>query len=76
MPTYFRYTIPGRHTPQAALSAMGPAGSHGLIVRIDTGANETHVFVAAEAPPAAHQMPPAGVPAGMVVPEAEVLRLP
>jgi hypothetical protein len=53
---------------------LGPAASHGLIVRVDTTANETHIFIAADAPPAAAHAPPAGIRAAVVVREAEVLR--
>jgi hypothetical protein len=74
MPTYYRYTIPGRQEPEAALRMLGPAASHGLIVRVDTSANETHIVIAADAPPGPAHAPPAGVRAAVVVREAEVLR--
>jgi hypothetical protein len=74
MPTYYRYTIPGHQEPEAARTMLGPAASHGLIVRVDTTANETHIFIAADAPPAAAHAPPAGIRAAVVVREAEVLR--
>jgi hypothetical protein len=74
MPTYYRYTIPSHQEPEAARRMLGPAASHGLIVRVDTTANETHIFIAADAPPGPAHAPPAGVRAAGVVPEAEVLR--
>ena len=75
MPIYYRYTIQGHHAPDRAQAMLGPAASHGLVVRVDTTANETHVIIAADAPPGAAHAPPAGVRAGGVVPEAEVLRV-
>ena len=76
MPTYYRYTLQGHHAPDAAQAMLGPAASHGLVVRIDMTANETHVIIAADAPPDPAHAPPAGVRAAGVVPEAEVLRVP
>jgi hypothetical protein len=58
MPTYYRYTIQGHHAPDAALAKLGPAASHGLVVRVDTAANETHVIIAADAPPGPAHAPP------------------
>ena len=75
MPTYYRYTIQGHHAPDAAHAMLGHAASHGLVVRVDTTANETHVIIAADAPPGPAHAPPAGVRAAGVVPEAEVLRV-
>jgi len=74
MPTYYRYTIPGHREPEAARVMLGPAASHGLIVRVDATANETHIVIAADAPPNQAHALPAGVGAPVVVPEAEVLR--
>jgi hypothetical protein len=53
---------------------LGPAASHGLIVRVDITANETHIFIAADAAPRQAHAPPAGIGAPVVVQEAEVLR--
>jgi hypothetical protein len=74
MPNYYRYTIPGHHAADAAQAMLGPAASTGLVVRVDTTANETHVIIAADAPPSTAQAAPAGVRAAGIVPEAEVLR--
>jgi hypothetical protein len=75
MPNYYRYTIQGHHTADAALAMLGPTASSGLIVRVDATANETHVIIAADAPPGSAHAPHAGVRAAGVVPEAEVLRV-
>ena len=75
MPTYYRYTIQGRHTAASAHAALGPAASHGVVVRIDTQANQTHVTIAADTPPGPQHKPPAGVQAAVIVPESEVLRI-
>ena len=75
MPNYYRYTIQGQHAPDAAHGMLGPAASHGLVVRVDTTANETHVIIASEVPPGPAQAPPAGVRVTGPVPEAEVLRV-
>jgi hypothetical protein len=74
MQTYYRYTVPGHQEPEAARTMLGPAASHGLIVRVDTTANQTHIFVAADAPPSRMHAAPAGIGAPVVVSEAEVLR--
>jgi hypothetical protein len=74
MPSYYRYTIQGRHAPDAAHAMLGPAAAHGLVVRVDTTANETHVVIAADQPPGPAHAPPAGVRPAAAVPEAEALR--
>jgi hypothetical protein len=74
MPTFYRYTVPGHQDPEAARVMLGPAASHGLIVRVDSTASETHIFIAADAAPRQAHAPPAGIGAPVVVQEAEVLR--
>jgi hypothetical protein len=76
MPSYYRYTIQGWHAADTALAMLGPAGSHGMIVRVDTTANETHVTIAAVTPPGPAHAAPANIRVAGPVPEAEVLRCP
>jgi hypothetical protein len=45
---YYRYTLDGSHAAAEAQAALGDAGSQGLIVRVDTGRDQTHVYVASE----------------------------
>jgi hypothetical protein len=75
MPSYYRYTIQGQHAADAAQAMLGPVGSSGLVVRVDTTANETHVIIAADAPPGPVHALPAGVRAEGVVADAELLRI-
>jgi hypothetical protein len=75
MPIYYRYTIQGRHTLDTAQAALGPAASHGLIVRLSTRDKETHVIMAADTLPGPEHAPTAGAHLGGVVQEAEVLRI-
>jgi len=58
---YYRYTIEGHHSADVAQAMLGPAASHGLIVRVDAKGNETHVIIAADKPAGSTQTPPAGV---------------
>jgi hypothetical protein len=74
MPTYYRYTLPGHQEPEAARMMLGPAASHGLIVRVDTTASETHIFIAADAAPGRAHALSTGISGPVVVQEAEVLR--
>jgi hypothetical protein len=74
MPTFYRYTVPGHQEPEAARMMLGPAASHGLIVRVDTTASETLIFIAADAPSSRMHAVRTGIGAPVVVPEAEVLR--
>ena len=76
MPRYFRYTLRGRHSAEAANAALGPVVTGGLVVRTDTGDHETHVIVAADAPPHAGHTLPGTVQATGEVQEVEVLRAP
>ncbi len=70
---YYRYTIKGHHSADVAQTMLGPAASHGLVVRVDTKDNETHVIIAADKPAGREHAPPSGVKAGGTVREAEVL---
>lgn len=76
MPSYYRYTIRGKHSADAAIGMLGSAGAHGLIVRVDSSANDTHVLVAAETAPGPAHAAPAHVGAATPVSEAEVLHFP
>src|SRR5262245_6469030 len=48
---FYRYTLDGRYTPEAAIAALGEAAAHGQVVRIDVADKETHVIVAATTAP-------------------------
>jgi 3-dehydroquinate dehydratase len=48
---YYRYTLNGRHTPEAAVAVLGASAAHGLVVRIDATDKETHVIIAADTAP-------------------------
>ena len=76
MTKYFRYTISGRHTPVQVHATLGAIATHGLVVRTDTSDRETHVIVAADAPPHATHALPGTVHASGEVQEAEVLSAP
>jgi hypothetical protein len=74
--TYYRYTIQGSHSADVAQAMLGPAVSHGLIVRVDAKDNETHVIIAADRPAEPTQALPDGVKAAGTVAKAEVQRIP
>lgn len=76
MTRYHRYTLKGAHSPEAVYAALGAAAAHGLIVRLDTSEDETHVIVAADTPPHASHAMSSTIHPGGEVPEEEVLRVP
>ena len=43
---YYRYTLQGALSADEAQSALGDNASQGLVVRVDTLDEETHVYVA------------------------------
>ena len=48
---YYRYTLKGRHTPEAAIAALGEVASQGQVVRVDASDKETHIIIAAGSAP-------------------------
>jgi hypothetical protein len=72
---FYRYTLSGRHTAEAAQAALGAAAAHGVVVRFDSSDKESHMILAADAPPHAKHKLPAAVQAAEVS-EAEVRRAP
>jgi hypothetical protein len=54
---YQKYTLEGDHSADDAHRALGDSAPHGTIVRIDSGAGQTHVYIATQetsaAPPKA-----------------------
>ena len=73
--TYYRYTLEGEHSAEAAQSALGEAGSQGLIVRIDNAGGKTHVYLASQAKPATGKKAFRGGLKGVAVSESEVTKL-
>jgi hypothetical protein len=47
---YYRYTLEGTHAADEALQALGDAAAQGMLVRLDTGGEQTHVYIASVAP--------------------------
>jgi hypothetical protein len=45
---YIRYTLQGEHSAADAQTALGEPGTQGLVVRVDTGAGETQIYLATE----------------------------
>jgi hypothetical protein len=44
---YMRYTIKGEKSAAEAQIEIGEAASQGLIVRVETGGGQTHLYIAA-----------------------------
>jgi hypothetical protein len=75
MAKFYRYTLNGRHTAEAAQAALGAAAALGVVVRVDSSDKETHLILAADAPPhGAHKLP--DTIRAVEVPEAQVLHAP
>lgn len=45
---YYRYTLEGEHSAEAALQILGEAASQGMIVRIDQVGGQTQVYLATQ----------------------------